>query len=93
MAANSGFSRGRWRRARSGLGRLAVSIKVIRRSTQVQKALTVRLAEASGSGLLHELVRNREQGNVEYRDGQPDRESHERAMQMMQQHKVMIQEQ
>ena len=37
-----------------------------------------------------ELVRNREQGKIEYRDGQRDRESHERALQMMQQHKAMF---
>lgn len=37
-----------------------------------------------------ELVRNREQGKVEYRDGQRDRDSHERALQMMQQHKTMF---
>lgn len=37
-----------------------------------------------------ELVRNREQGKVEYRDGQRDRESRERALQIMQQHKSMF---
>ncbi|MCV7068325.1 hypothetical protein H7H51_26100 [Mycolicibacterium farcinogenes] len=36
-----------------------------------------------------ELVRNREQGKIEYRDGQRDRESHARALQMIQQHKGM----
>lgn len=35
-----------------------------------------------------ELVRNREQGKIDYRDGQRDRESHERALQMMAQHKA-----
>lgn len=35
-----------------------------------------------------ELVRNREQGKIEYRDGKRDREHHERALQMMQQHKA-----
>lgn len=37
-----------------------------------------------------ELVRNREQGKVEYRDGQRDRENHERALQMMQQHQAIF---
>lgn len=37
-----------------------------------------------------ELVRNREQGKIEYRDGQRDRETHERALQMMAQHNAMF---
>lgn len=37
-----------------------------------------------------ELVRNREQGNVEYRDGQRDREQKERAMQMFAQHRATL---
>ncbi|CPV56680.1 Uncharacterised protein [Mycobacteroides abscessus subsp. massiliense] len=35
-----------------------------------------------------ELVRNREQGKVDYRDGQRDRESHERALQLLKQHQA-----
>lgn len=37
-----------------------------------------------------DLVRNREQGKIEYRDGERDREHHERAMAMMQQQKAML---
>ena len=36
-----------------------------------------------------DLVRNREQGKIEYRDGKRDREQHERAIQMFEQHKAM----
>jgi len=39
-----------------------------------------------------ELVRNREQGKIEYRDGKRDREQHERAMQMFAQHRASVEQ-